>query len=61
LLVAPSLRRIYTVYQYPRPDSPPPELPKGVWPLYYVATAFWYNRRFGSIFIVCLMIDTALS
>ena len=61
LLVAPSLRRIYTVYQYPRPDSPPPELPKGVWPLYYVATAFWYNRRFGSVFLVCLMIDTALS
>ena len=61
LLVAPSLRQIYTVYQYPRPDSPPPELPKGVWPLYYVATAFWYNRRFGSVFLVCLMIDTALS
>lgn len=61
LLVAPSLRRILQVYRHPRPTAPPPELPKGVWPLYFVATAFWYNRRFGSVFLVCLMIDTALS
>lgn len=61
LLVAPSLRRILTVYRHPRPSGPPPELPKGVWPLYFVATAFWYNRRFGTVFLVCLMIDTALS
>lgn len=61
LIVAPSLGRIWQVYRYPRPKSPPPELPKGVWPLYFVATAFWYNRRFGSVFLVCLMIDTALS
>jgi len=61
LLAAPSLKRVRQVFSHPRPSSPPPELPKGVWPLYFVATAFWYNRRFGFLFLLGLLIDTALS
>jgi 1,4-dihydroxy-2-naphthoate octaprenyltransferase len=59
LLAAPSLRRVWSVYGRPRPKEAPPELPKGVWPLYLVATAFWYNRRFGGLFLLGLLADVA--
>ncbi len=61
LLAAPSLKRVWSVFRHPRPKSPPPELPKGVWPLYFVATAFWYNRRFGLLFLAGLVLDSALT
>ncbi len=61
LLAAPSLRRVWRVYREPRPEGPPPELPKGVWPLWFVASAFWYTRRFGMLFLVGLALDVALS
>ena len=60
-LAAPSLRRVYETYKYPRPLEPPPQLPKGVWPLYFVAVTFWYNRRFGMFFLLGLAGDIVLS
>jgi 1,4-dihydroxy-2-naphthoate octaprenyltransferase len=57
LLAAPSLRRVFRVYREPRPEEPPADLPKGVWPLYLVAAAFWYTRRFGALFLAALVID----
>ena len=61
LLAAPSLRRVFKTFKFPRPSSPPADLPEGVWPLYFVAAAFWYNRRFGLLFLAGLVVDTALS
>jgi len=61
LAAAPSLRRVYQVLSRPRPAEPPPDLPAGVWPLYCVATAFWYNRRFGMWFLLGLVLDVAVS
>ena len=43
---APSLRRVFATYRNPRPAEAPPELPQGVWPLWFVGITFWYNRRF---------------
>lgn len=60
-LAAPSLRRVYETYKHPRPLEPPPSLPKGVWPLYFVAVTFWYNRRFGMYFLLGLVGDIVLS
>ncbi|MBW2240447.1 MAG: prenyltransferase [Deltaproteobacteria bacterium] len=61
LAAAPSLKRVLEVYSKPRPTEPPADLPKGVWPLYLVATAFWYNRRFGGLFLLALVADVAIS
>jgi 1,4-dihydroxy-2-naphthoate octaprenyltransferase len=61
LLAAPSLKRIFQVYSRPRPDGPPPEMPDGVWPLWFVAAAFWYTRRFGAWFLLGLVIDVVVS
>ena len=49
---APSLRRVFATYRNPRPSEAPPDLPAGVWPLWFVAVTFWYNRRFGMFFLV---------
>jgi 1,4-dihydroxy-2-naphthoate octaprenyltransferase len=56
-----SLRRVWQVYSNPRPNEPPDDLPKGVWPLWFVAITFWYNRRFGLLFLVGLVADIAFS
>ncbi len=61
LLAAPWLRRVWQVYREPRPDGPPPELPAGVWPLWFVASAFWYTRRFGAFFVLALLADLVVS
>lgn len=61
LLAVPSLGRMWKLFSHPRPSEPPDDLPKGVWPLYFVAGAFWYNRRFGLLFLVGLVGDIALS
>lgn len=58
---APSLRRVFDTYRKPRPAEAPPELPKGVWPLWFVAVTFWYNRRFGMFFLLGLIGDIVLS
>lgn len=60
LAAVPSLRRVFQVYGAPRPDGPPADLPDGVWPLWYVAVAFWYTRRFGLFFVAGLLIDLAI-
>ena len=58
---APSLRRVFATYRNPRPSEAPPELPQGVWPLWFVAITFWYNRRFGMFFLAGLVGDIALT
>ena len=56
-----SLRRVWSVYSEPRPSEPPEDLPKGIWPLWFVAITFWYNRRFGLLFLVGLVGDILVS
>ena len=56
-----SLPRVWDVYRNPRPTEAPPELPKGVWPLWFVAVTFWYNRRFGVFFLLGLVGDIVIS
>lgn len=48
------------VFSKPRPLSEPETLEKGVWPLYLSAHAFIYNKRFGLLFLLGLIIDLAL-
>jgi 1,4-dihydroxy-2-naphthoate octaprenyltransferase len=57
----PSLKRVWDVYKHPRPKEAPAELPDGVWPLYFVAITFWFNRRFGMLFLVGLVADIVIS
>ncbi|MDX1694896.1 MAG: prenyltransferase [Ketobacteraceae bacterium] len=58
-LAIPSLLRIWQYFKAPPPATPEeaPEDVQKVWPLYYVAAAFWYTRRFGGIFTATLIVD----
>ena len=60
LLAIPKLIWAYKVYSKPRPESAPPDLPGGVWPLYLSAHAFNYNKSFGGLFLLGLIADTIL-
>jgi 1,4-dihydroxy-2-naphthoate octaprenyltransferase len=48
------------IFAKPRPLSEPETLEKGVWPLYLSAHAFIYNKRFGLLFLLGLIVDLVL-
>jgi 1,4-dihydroxy-2-naphthoate polyprenyltransferase len=60
LLALPTFRLVARVYGQPRPASPPPDYPAGAWPLWFVAFAFFHNRRFGLMFLLGLVGDLVL-
>jgi 1,4-dihydroxy-2-naphthoate polyprenyltransferase len=57
-LALPTLLKIYPIFL----KSKPATRPEGQigWPLYFVGYAFVNNRKFGSLFMVGLLIDVAL-
>lgn len=57
LLALPSLYKVYRIFSKPRPQEPPPGTAANAWPLYMVAAAFWYTRRFGGLMILGLVLD----
>ena len=58
LLALPTFLRIYPMFLKPKPQKAP-EGQIG-WPLYFVGYAFYHNRKFGSLFMVGLLIDVVL-
>lgn len=58
LLALPSAWWLWGVFSQPKPTEPPPNDP--IWPLYFVGVAFLHNRRFGSWFLLGLLLDLAL-
>ncbi len=60
LLAIPVLTKVWKAYTSPRPDSPPEGYPPEAWPLWYVALAFWHNRRFGTLYLLGLIIEALL-
>lgn len=60
LLALPKLFKTIRIFSRPRPSSEPDDIPKGSWPLYLVSYAFVYNRQFGSLFLLGLILDVIL-
>jgi 1,4-dihydroxy-2-naphthoate octaprenyltransferase len=54
-LALPRLRGALKAYAAPKPAVPPPDFP--VWPLWYVAWAFYLTRRTGALFVLGLTLD----
>jgi len=57
LLALPALRRILPMFRHPKPAQKPADFPD-VWPNYFVAAAFYHNRRFGVLYLAALILDT---
>jgi len=57
-LALPALLKIYPIFLKPKPETKPEDA-RG-WPLYFVGYAFYNNRRFGSLFMLGLLVDVLL-
>ncbi|MEP0805911.1 MAG: prenyltransferase [Chloroflexota bacterium] len=57
-LAVSTFLKYYPVFLKPKPAVKPEGQPG--WPLYFVGYAFYNNRKFGSLFMLGLLIDTAL-
>jgi 1,4-dihydroxy-2-naphthoate octaprenyltransferase len=60
VLALPKLTSTSRVFLKPRPEKEPQGLAPDTWPLYLSAHAFAYNRHFGSLFLLGLIIDVVL-
>lgn len=54
----PAFMKIYPIFLKPKPETPPDG--QLGWPLYFVGYAFYNNRRFGSLFMLGLLVDVLL-
>jgi 1,4-dihydroxy-2-naphthoate octaprenyltransferase len=53
-------RLVLPMYRHPRPAERPEDYPADIWPLWFVASAFAFSRRFGMLFLGGLILDTIL-
>jgi 1,4-dihydroxy-2-naphthoate octaprenyltransferase len=56
LLALPAFWRVLNTLLKPKPDEKPADYPD-VWPNWFVAAAFFHNRRFGLIFLGGLILN----
>jgi 1,4-dihydroxy-2-naphthoate octaprenyltransferase len=54
------LPALFAIYRQPKPEQPPQSYPEEVWPLWFSAHAFRHTRRFTSLFLVGVILDTLL-
>ena len=52
------LRVVLPMYRQPGPAERPEDYPADIWPLWFVASAFAFSRRFGTLFLGGLILDT---
>jgi 1,4-dihydroxy-2-naphthoate octaprenyltransferase len=58
LFAIPAFMRVFRILSQPTPHEKPEEFPAEVWPNWYVAAAFYHNRRFGLLYLGGLVLDT---
>jgi len=56
----PELPRLLRVFRQSKPSVPPDSYPGNVWPLWFSAHAFRHTRRFTSLFLIGVVLDTVL-
>jgi 1,4-dihydroxy-2-naphthoate polyprenyltransferase len=61
LLSIPKLIKTLKVYMKPRPQVAPEGAEGSNWPLYLVSHAFEFNRRFGLLFLLGLVLDLIIN
>lgn len=60
LLAAKTFLDVSRVFARPRPEARPEEYPDDAWPLWFVAFAFYHNRRFGALYVLGIILDVIL-
>lgn len=59
-LALPKLLPALRTLRSPRPSARPADYPERVWPGWFVAHAFIHNRRWGSLFLLGLLLEVAV-
>jgi len=59
-LALPLMRTTIRSFLQPKPDSPPEDYPSDGWPIWFVGHAFLHNRRWGSFFLLGLILAAIL-
>jgi 1,4-dihydroxy-2-naphthoate octaprenyltransferase len=59
LFALPRLKRVLQVYAEPKPAAPPAGF--RIWPLWYVAAAFYHNKLAGGLFVLGLIVNLVLA
>jgi 1,4-dihydroxy-2-naphthoate octaprenyltransferase len=57
----PQLPELMRVFGEPKPESPPDNYQAEIWPLWFSAYAFRHTRRFTSLFLLGLLLDSVLA
>lgn len=60
LLSVTALPRVFRLFSQPKPAEPPEWYPKEGWPLWFVGFAFYFNRRFGLLFMLGLIAELVI-
>jgi len=59
-LTVPGFLKMVKIFSQPRPDHAPEGYDPKAWPLYLVHHAFKFNRRFGLLFLLGLVIEVVI-
>jgi 1,4-dihydroxy-2-naphthoate octaprenyltransferase len=60
LFALTAMPRVWGMFRQPRPVEMPEGYLPEIWPTYFAAISFFHNRRFGLLFILGLLLDSAL-
>ena len=60
LLAVPKFVEVLKIFARPRPSSAPEGKIGQSWPLYFVHQAFLYNKRFGMLFLLGILLDLVI-
>ena len=55
-----AIPRVWAVYKNPKPAECPPDYDQSIWPLWFVAIAFFHNKRYGTFFLLGLILEIIL-
>lgn len=60
LLALTAMPLVLPMYLRPKPAQMPKDYMLDIWPLYFVAAAFFHNRRFGMLYLLGMLVDAVL-
>ena len=61
LLALKNFFRLFKAYSKELPDTKPEGYRTDIWPLWFVAFAFYHNKKFGGLLLVGLVLQLILS
>ena len=60
LINLPRMKSLLGVFAAPKPENQPSNYPDEIWPLWFSAHAFRHTRRFTSLFLLGVILDTII-